>query len=470
MEVQLWEHQRLAVEKAADLNHYALFFDPGLGKTFTTITILRNKFNQHRKVFRTLIVAPIIVLQNWKDEWAKYSKIDPEKVVVLLGDGKQRISSLRRARAHNNDQMIVITNYEALVAIKGFAEELSAWGPEAVVLDESHRVKNPQSKRTKQAIKLCDGARFKYILSGTPVLNSPMDVFAQFRCLDGGETFGKNFFLFRAQYFWDKNAGMPKDRYFPAWVPREGIAEKFNELIYRKGMRAVKDECLDLPPFIKKRVYVEMSAEQKRLYGQMAEDFIAFLNDKACTAQLAITKMLRLQQILTGFITLEGGESQLLKTTPREDALEELLEDLTPGHKVIVWCVFQQNYAQVRRVCEKLKINYVEGHGQISTKEKYANVVRFNDDDSCRVLIGNPKAMGIGINLVSSSVSIYFSRSHSLEDDLQSEARNYRGGSERHASITRYDLVCKNTLDEKILQSLEQKLNISEEILKWKEL
>lgn len=470
METQLWEHQRQAVERAEVLNHFALFFDPGLGKTFTTITIIRNKMNLHKRFFKTLIVAPVIVLQNWKEEFAKYSKVDPSQIVVLIGSGKERIAALRKAREKHGDKIIVVTNYEALVTINGFFEDLLQWGPEIVVLDESHRVKNPTSKRTKQAIRLCDQARFKYILSGTPVLNTPMDVFAQFRCLDGGETFGKNFFVFRAQYFWDKNAGMPKDKYFPAWVPREDTAQKLNNLIYKKGMRAVKSECLDLPPLIKKKVYVELSTEQKRLYKEMASDFIAFLNNKACTAQLAITKMLRMQQILTGFISLEGGEDQILKATPREEALSELLEDLTPGHKVIVWCIFQQNYAQVRRVCEKLKIKYVEGHGQISTKEKYANLVRFDNDDTCRVLIANPKAMGIGCNILCASVSIYFSRSHSLEDDLQSEARNYRGGSERHPSITRIDLVAKDTLDERILQSLEQKLNISEEILKWKKL
>lgn len=468
MDVQLWKHQQLAVEAAANLEHYALFFDPGLGKTFTTITILRNKFNEHKKFFKTLIVAPIIVLQNWKDEFAKFSKVDPSQIVVLIGSGKDRIRELRKARERHGDKLIVVTNYEGLVTINGFFEDLLEWAPEAVVLDESHRVKSPNSKRTVQAIRLCDQAKFKYILSGTPVLNTPMDVFSQFRCLDGGDTFGKNFFVFRAKYFWDKNSGMPKDRYFPAWVPREDTNEKLNALIYKKGMRAVKAECLDLPPLVKKKIYVELSTEQKRLYKEMADDFIAFLKDKACTAQLAITKMLRLQQIITGFVTTEDGEDHLLKSTPREDALSELLADITPGHKVIVWCVFKQNYAQVRRVCQKLKIKYVEGHGQISAKEKYENVKTFTVDDDCRVLIANPRAMGIGINLIVSSYSIYFSRSHSLEDDLQSEARNYRGGSEIHSKITRIDLIAKGTLDERILESLEKKMNIAEEILEWK--
>jgi SNF2 family DNA or RNA helicase len=467
METQLWEHQKIAVERAKVMDHFGLFFEPGLGKTFSTISILRNKFNEHKKIFKTLIVAPIIVVQNWKEEWAKFSQVPASQVVMLLGTGKQRIHALEAARGRYNEQVIAITNYEALVSINGLFEYLYAWRPDVVVLDESQRVKNPSSKRTKAAIKLCDNARFKYILSGTPVLNSPMDIFSQYRCLDGGETFGKNFFIFRATYFWDKNSGMPKASYFPLWVPRADTSEKLNALIYTKAMRAVKSECLDLPPFIKKRIYVELSSEQRRLYKEMADDFIAFLNNKTCTAQLAITKMIRLMQILTGFIALEG-ETHLLKQTPREDALAELLEDLAPNHKVIVWCVFQQNYAQVRRVCEKLGISYVEGHGQIPTKEKYANLVRFDSDDTCRVLIANPRALGIGVNILCASVSIYFSRSHSLEDDIQSAARNYRGGSERHEAVTRIDIVAKDTLDEKILQSLEQKLNVSEEILKWK--
>jgi len=465
---QLWNHQKQAVEKARELDHFGLFLDPGLGKTFTTITILREKFNSHRTFFRTLIICPVIVIQNWREEWLKYSEVGAERVVMLLGTGKERIKTFKRAQAMHPNGFIAITNYEALVTVRGFAEELMRWEPEAIVLDESHRVKNPESKRTKVCIKLCDQARFKYILSGTPILNTPMDIFCQFRCLDGGETFGKNFFAFRSTYFYDKNSGMPKASYFPLWVPRADTHEKFNQLIYTKAMRAIKSECLDLPPLIKKRIYVELSPEQRRLYTEMANDFITFLNDKACTAQLAITKMIRLQQILTGFISLEEGQTQVLGTTPREDALAELLEDLTPNHKVIIWCIFQQNYAQVRRVCERLKIKYVEGHGQVPTKEKYSNLVCFDNDDSVRVLIANPKALGTGVNILCADVAIFFSRGYSLEDDVQSEARNYRGGSERHTSITRYDIIAKNTLDEKIHKALEEKLNISTEILQWK--
>src|SRR5687767_4264684 len=106
MAVQLWEHQRIGVEQARHLDHYALFYEPGLGKTFTTITIIREKMNTHKRFFRTLIVAPIIVLENWKEEWVKYSKVDPAKIVVLIGSGKDRIRLLRKAREKFKDEFI----------------------------------------------------------------------------------------------------------------------------------------------------------------------------------------------------------------------------------------------------------------------------------------------------------------------------------------------------------------------------
>jgi SNF2 family DNA or RNA helicase len=226
-------------------------------------------------------------------------------------------------------------------------------------------------------------------------------------------------------------------------------------------------------------VEVELSPEQKRLYKSMERDFIAFLedSDKAIVAQLAITKTLRMRQILSGFIKTDDDKITLLKRTPREAALEELLEEITGEHKVLVWSVFKAEYEIIRKVCKRLKLPFVEAHGGISNKAKYEAVEAFNTDPKVRVFIGHPGALGIGINLVASSYSIYYSRDYSLEQRDQSQARNYRGGSEQHESITHIDIVAKETIDEVILKSLENKTNIkslenktniAEEILAWK--
>jgi SNF2 family DNA or RNA helicase len=205
----------------------------------------------------------------------------------------------------------------------------------------------------------------------------------------------------------------------------------------------------------------------------MKKDYVAFLNEqsdkpKAVVAQLAITKALRLQQICSGYVKTDAGEEIPLENTPRLSALNELLEDLTPVHKVIVWCVFKNNYRQVEKVCAALGLSYRSITGEVSNKDKSQQVEDFQNDPGVRVMIANQGAGGVGINLTAASYSIFFSRNFSLEADLQAEARNYRGGSEVHEKVTRIDLVAPDTIDALVLDALARKQKISDEILEWK--
>jgi len=464
---ELWKHQSEAIHKAVPTSELGLFFEQGTGKTRTCIEILRRKFSKEGRVMRTLIVCPLIVCRNWKDEFAKYSKISPDKITILTGEGKKRVKVLEKLLDRDS---IIITNFEG-VQVKDIPELLAQWGIEVLVVDESQRVKNPQSKRAKVIEHLSKGTTYRYILSGTPILNSPMDLFMQFKILDLGKTFGSNFFTFRAMYFEDKNAGMRgKHNYFPKWEPRANIFAEFNKLIKHRSVRVLKSECLDLPPMVRQKVYVGLSPAQRKLYEEMKKEYVTFIANekgtpKAVVAQLAITKSLRMQQILSGFAKDDEGTIHNLEC-PRLAALEEILEDLTPNHKVIVWAVFKENYKDIAAICQKLNIKFAELHGEI--KDKNTEIDKFRLEEDCRVMIANQGAGGVGINLIEANYSVYYSKGFSLEHDLQSEARNYRGGSEMHSKVTRIDLIAEGTLDELINDSLANKQKISEVILEWK--
>jgi SNF2 family DNA or RNA helicase len=260
---------------------------------------------------------------------------------------------------------------------------------------------------------------------------------------------------------------MPRDRYFPKWEVVPGALEDINQKIFVKGMRVEKKDCIDLPPMVYQTIKVPMEGEQARLYKEMKKDLITFLKDKAVTATMAMTKAMRLMQIASGYAKTAEGEEISLGQTPKQVALKELLEELTPNHKVLVWAVWKENYAQIRQVCEELGVGYTEVHGDIPSGQKFANVDRFNTDSKCRVLIGHPGSGGIGINLVVASYSIFYSRNFSLEQSLQAEARNYRGGSLEagHEKITRIDLVCEGTIDELVSEKLAMKEEIGEKLL-----
>lgn len=313
-----------------------------------------------------------------------------------------------------------------------------------------------------------------HILTGTPVLNNSMDLFQQWLVMDGGATFGKNYFIFRGKFFVDRNAYMPKHIHFPKWEPRtlerdgfDGIAE-INKLIQPFSMRVMKKDCMDLPPLVRQVIKCGMTREQERMYGEMRDDFITYLEkpEEVVVATLAITKALRLQQIASGFCKTVSGEEIALTDTPKMEALRELLEEITPHAKVLVWAVFKENYRQIRKVCDDIGVKYVEVTGDVPSSERSASVERFNSDDETRVYLGHPGSGGIGVNLVRASYSIFYSRNFSLENDLQAEARNYRGGSEIHAKITRYDLVCEGTIDEIVADSLANKIQIGEKTLR----
>lgn len=464
--IEPWAHQKLCYERAKDRTNFGLFMEMGTGKTAAAINILRSWCAKEKRLLRTLIFGPPIVVRNWQREIGMHSKFG-DKVVCLEGSGKQRLATMRTDVF--GDPHVVVTNYESLLMTDLF-NAFVAWQPDVIIFDESHKIKSIKAKRTKQAIKLADMAKYKLILTGTPVLNSAMDLFAQIRCLDGGETLGKNFLMFRAHYFDDANARMPPSKHFPDWRPRAGTFEELNAKIKPISMSVKKADCMDLPPLVRQTVAVELSKEQAKLYNAMREDFVAYVGDAACVATLAITKALRLQQIVSGFITLAGeGEDPRnvhLKDNPRAEALKELLAEICPHAKCLVWAVFRENYETVRRVCEALKIPYVEVHGEVASGARQKAVDQFNTDPTIRVFLGHPGSGGIGINLVSASYSIFYSRNFSLEQDLQAEARNHRGGSEIHEKITRIDLVAAGTIDEIILEKLASKIEIGDKVLR----
>jgi len=466
--IEIWEHQKIGIARAKEQDSFAFFWEPGCGKTFAAIHTLVEWCKLQQKPLKTIVFCPPIVVRQWREEIGKYSNLEPH-VVLLEGAGAKRVKTFKESM---HLPRIFITNYESLLMKELFPLFLTAKF-DVLICDESHKLKSLTAKRTKAAAKLSIGIQKKIIMTGTPVLNSPMDLFSQFLVLDNGKTFGQNFFVFRAQYFYDKNAGMPRHNYFPDWRPRVGIEEKIQGLIAEKSMRVKKEDCLDLPPLVKKEVPVGMSREQTRAYEEMKEDLVTYLGSNICVASMALIKLLRLQQIVSGFVSVESveGEEGILHKfadVPRVEALYEILEEIAPYHKVIVWACFKHNYEQIRGVCERIGTTYVEIHGQRTESQKREAVEAFRRDDKVRVCIANQKAGGVGLNLIEASYSVYYSRGYSLEDDIQSEARNYRGGSERHTSVTRIDLVTRGSVDEIILGALKKKQNLAEKILDMK--
>jgi SNF2 family DNA or RNA helicase len=469
---ELWKHQREIIDLAKDRNYYAILADPGTGKSRIMIEILRHKYSIEKRILRTLIVCPKIVCDNWREEFKKYSKIKKESIHILEGTGANRLIIIEDIYKNWERGAIVICNYQTLLMPEVFDMFLK-WKPEALILDEAHRIKNHKAETTKRAIGLSKICRNRFILTGTPILSSLLDVFTQWQVLDQGASFGNNFFTYQRQFFYDKNAGKQWATW-KEWVLKEHSDDMIRHEMAKSASFVKKEECLDLPPYIRKTIEVPLTPDQRKHYNQMHQDLITYVSEsQACVASIALTKALRLQQIVCGFMTVtipNSNETQVLKLkNNREDVLKELLTDLVANgvQKIIIWACFKENYAHIRHVCESLELGFTELHGECTDKQKKDALNDFREKAECVVLIGNQGAAGIGINLVEAPCAVYYSRNFSLEHDIQSEARNYRGGSERHASIIRYDLVSRDTIDADVIESLRNKKSIGDNILNF---
>jgi len=439
----------------------------GTGKTGTMIYILREEYSRHGAIQPTLIFAPLSVCPQWKKEFTKFSKIDPKHIHVLTGPGKKRteMMGLIMARAqHFGEHPIIITNYES-VQMEGFYKCLLAWNPKIIVFDESDRLKDSSGTRAKAVYPLALAADRRFLLTGTPITEDMLNIFGQYKAMDPS-IFGGNFFKFKNTYFYDANAGMPKHVHFPNWQPKPEAAKLLGKIIGATSVQATKAECLDLPPLLTVPVPVELSPEQRRAYESMKKAFVAELDGKVAIAEFAMTKTLRLQQILAGYITPENSDTPTwVKSNPRLDALHDLLEAVG-REKTIIWTNFVATYSKIGEVAEALGRKVVYLTGEQSAAQKQAAIDEFCRGDA-DTFVSNPAAGGVGINLVEAKVAVYYQRGYSLTQYLQSQARNFRGGSEMHDKITHYILQAEGTLDEVIGTALDKKLNVAEAILAW---
>ncbi len=472
---ELWDHQKLTVKRGLELQSLALLQDPGVGKTLSMIRIIEDMTAKKNGRIRCLIFAPKAVLPGWKKEFRSKSDISQSNIYVIGGTTNKR---LRVLSENVIKDCIQIINYEALRNDDVFGY-LMKWKPNILILDESHRCKGHGSKQANKVFTLSRDVPHKFLMTGTPILNNEMDIYQQFKILDGGERFGRNFWAFRAKYFEDENASWShQQNHFPKWKLKDYMLKEFTGKVDSISVKVRKSECLDLPPLIQKDIDIEMLPDQKRMYEEMKTEFITYIKSdhsepQAVVAQFALHKGLRLQQITCGFAKTDEGNIIKCKRNPKLSALEDLLIDIVPNEKVIVWAHFQPNQDDILAMCEKFKglkaygWDYAQLIGR--TKDKEANIVRFSTDDSCRILVASQSAGGVGVNLQVASTAIYFSKGPHLEHDIQSIARCYRGGSDIHSKITRIDLVCKGTIDEALTHSLKNKESIANLIMGWED-
>jgi SNF2 family DNA or RNA helicase len=329
-----------------------------------------------------------------------------------------------------------------------------------MALDESTTIKNPSAKRTKNVLALAPMAKYRRILTGSPVTKNPLDLYTQCEFLDPFLLNFNSWYAFRNRYAIMKTIHV-RGRSIQTVHKFQNLGELSDRL---KGFsyRVLKEDCLDLPEKIYMKRHVALTKEQENLYEQMRKTAIANLNGKVTSTVTVLTQLMRLQQITCGHFVADDGTVQTIKNN-RLDELMDVLEETE--NKAIIWAYWQRDVQDIKDAIEKKygPRSVVDYYGLTPQDERQDNIRRFQNDNECRFLIGTPSTGGYGITLTEANTVIYYSNGYDLEKRLQSEDRAHRIGQKKN--VTYIDLIAEDTVDEKIVKSLRKKINIASEVM-----
>jgi len=502
-----YAHQLEAFALSRDRQNFALLMEQRTGKT--KVVIDTGAYLRMRgEIEAVLIICPNSVKDIWPEELAAHLPDWAESSIFV--DGAGRFDAMC---AFNESPKVplkwLITNVEALTnkeREKEYARFLARHRT-LVAVDEFTRFKNPTAQRTRALLRLQKYAMFRRILSGTPVTQNPLDIYAPFKFLDSA-ILGFSTFTQCKQHH--AILGGWQARQVVGFVKLEEIAAKVAPHSYRKLAR----DAFDLPPVLYKKRVVELSPKARKIYDALRDELVAELDSgQKITTAHALVKLLRLAQITGGFVTpdvqvregdlddegwnteaveaLEKAEPQQIEDgNPKLAELLAIIADLPSDDKVVIWARFVPEVELIRDALREVygSASTVDFHGAVKNADRTIARLRFqggheqvknadgtvtkgehrDHDTECRFFVGQVETGGAGIKLSRANTEIYYSNSFSLETRLQSEMRLI---DDQKIGKCVIDLVSKNTLNTKLLSDLRRKKRFADSITgdSWKE-
>lgn len=459
-----YEHQLRAHKLARDRDAYAFLCEMGTGKSAMLTSVMAYQRLRGR-INAAVIFAPNSVCQTWVEE--QLPKLYPDLGEGLLvykwstSNSQKNIKEQSQLLMFSLRLKVLVMNIEAMSTKKGFtfAEKFVRSHHTLVAVDESTRIKSVNAKRTTNVIKVGNLAVSRYILTGMPITQSPLDIYSQYEFLDPDFLERTNFFSFKCRY------GVLRRRYvnnkqFDEVVGYQRLDE-LQKIVLRNGIRVLKSECLQLPP----KVYspdreVELGEEQRRHYEGMRDNAVMMLSEEEIvTAPLVMTQLLRLRQVLSGIMPRPGIglEPYLLNSNPRMDELVELLDEIEG--KVIIWASF---VPVVKEIIHRLGQQAVGLYGDMKPDARQLAINEFQNNPGVRFFVGQVHTGGIGINLTAAEHVVYYDNDWSLEARAQSEDRAHRIGQTK--TVTYTNLVAPKTVDDVILKALKAKKSLADQV------
>lgn len=446
-----WAHQLRAYHFAKALPATMLALDMGVGKTKISIDLVVNHGWR-----RVLILCPKSVVAVWPLEFEKHGAVPVGTLALDEGSVSARaamVQTFLALQAARGQPAVVVANYDAIWRTPMDKVLLTA-GWDAVICDESHRIKSPGGKAALFCSMLGDRVPNRLALTGTPLPHSPLDAYAQYRFLDKG-IFGTSFVNFRARY---AVMGGFNGKQVLSYQNQDDFHEKFYSIAYR-----VKSEDVQsLPEAIDVVRPVVISAYARKLYDTLKKEFVVGVGEGTVTASNALTRLLRLQQVGSGWAKQDrniatGVDGELVQIDQaKQDVLADLLEDLSDEEPVVVFCRFHHDLEAVHTVAAAL------GRGSLELSGRRNELARWQSG-AAPILAVQTQSGGVGINLVRARYCVFYSLGFSLGEYLQARKRTHRPGQDR--SVTYFHLVATKTVDEDVYKALEARQDVVDTIL-----
>jgi len=456
----LMRHQRVCRDIASLANSYAFFLDTGTGKTITALQIIKDNLG-----LKWVVVCPkSIIKPAWMEDKAKFfpelrmlplsKNIRKEDYLILAKEWDVPVN--KRCSVEDLRNMLAPWAQIYIINPESFKKEtlfLLEQKVKGLIFDESAKIKDPKSQITKAILKFGQHLQKRYILSGKPAPNTPLEYFSQMNFVDDG-VFGNSFYQFRNAFF-NPVGYMGYD-----WQLKQDKQELFTKRLSMKSIFIDKTDCLDLPDKTYLKRSIQLGTNALKYYMQMEKTRLLRLNKTTVIAPNILTSIMKLRQITSGFVIDNKQATQMLHTQ-KLDELMNVLEEI--GDKqVIIWCNFKNEIRSIYDALTKKGKTVVTAYSE--TKNTDDSVVAFKTGKA-QYIIAHPQTLKYGVTFVNCTYAVYYSLSYSYDDYYQSHDRIYRKGQTKPCTFI--FLLCERTIDELIYEVLQAKGDLSDAIKEY---
>jgi SNF2 family DNA or RNA helicase len=468
-------HQAQVIQRSKDSPFYALFMEQGTGKTHVVIATMTHLFLESR-INCVVMLSPNGIQDNWaRNELPTHCILEPdtqmEVAVWHSSDGKKkRDRFIYQCTQTPTDRLLVIlANIEALrtVDFTKIMDKVIKSREFMAVVDESTIIKNPKAMQTKAAIKLAKNAKFTRIMTGTPITQSPLDVWSQCLFLSPLALPYPSWTAFKAEYAIEEPLYLGPNRPMVNKIMGYKNQPHLSELLAKFSTRILKRDCLDLPDKVYRTRYIEMTDDQRRVYTDLVKTCLSQISEtEIVTVNNVLTMLLRCHTVALGYVSTDTGTLVPLPSN-RLKALEEEIE-ASNGHgsQGIIFVRFKEDVRAISNLLREMKIEHGTYCGNDDASTRHSNVERFQEGYLDWLICTSAAARGL--TLTAAENVIYYSQGHSLEIRLQSEDRAHRIGQKKTVVYT--DFVTRDSVDESIIAALKNKSELANSVLDHKAL